>query len=623
MNTNTNLHRRGTLFVPYPQFSKRPYGLITAFFIIFLNLQSSVNGQSAPSIQPIDADTLLFNDEYEFRDFLKYHNLKNYTIKPQVDFYDCNVNPGTQIYTGQHDDDFLHEERFIGKPLVFIVDHNGTRKIYNILIPSLGDTTITTCDVDLLTMNPATGQVAWFKDIYNWIDENGRNIFSLNKKIYFLWGYSSENHDFPTDMIQTTTGIDFTFPDYFPEDSAAISLIFTDITMYTQAPYYPDIDLDGFGDSTTTELLAYPFDPPAGYVTNRNDCDDLNNTRYAGASEIENAIDDDCNGLIDDYLQNFYADADGDGFGNIAFLIQDIVAPAGYVSDSTDCDDTQPLRNPAAAEICNSIDDNCNDVIDDDPLPMTASITPVGSVNVCRPQKVTLNAQPTGSGFTYTWKRNGIVVAVPDNTNPTAQFGNSGSYKVEVTMNASCVDESDPILVNVYQKPVSSISNITGTNNLCVEDSIVLKSSNTAIGNSYQWKFNLSNIAGATLDTYTTLTPGDYKVTVTNANGCSKISATYAIVMSCKEAELNTTKGLTIYPNPVAEDIFISFAAATASNASLNIGDIAGKTIYSATLEMNEGMNEIQLPVNEWSKGLYIVHLQNGDEVSTGKFVKE
>jgi hypothetical protein len=38
----------------------------------------------------------------------------------------------------------------------------------------------------------------------------------------------------------------------------------------------------------------------------------------------------------------------------------------GFSQDEGDCDDADPLRNPAALETCNGIDDNCNDVTDED-----------------------------------------------------------------------------------------------------------------------------------------------------------------------------------------------------------------------------------------------------------------
>ena len=39
--------------------------------------------------------------------------------------------------------------------------------------------------------------------------------------------------------------------------------------------------------------------------------------------------------------------------------------PKGYVADHTDCNDSDASINPAAREICDSIDNNCDDQIDE------------------------------------------------------------------------------------------------------------------------------------------------------------------------------------------------------------------------------------------------------------------
>ncbi|HRF77352.1 MAG TPA: MopE-related protein [Chitinophagales bacterium] len=67
----------------------------------------------------------------------------------------------------------------------------------------------------------------------------------------------------------------------------------------------------------------------------------------------------------------YFADIDGDGFGDV---LTDSVAcntPSGYVSDSTDCIDTDPDIHPFLSDICNSIDDNCNGATDEDAIFIT------------------------------------------------------------------------------------------------------------------------------------------------------------------------------------------------------------------------------------------------------------
>jgi hypothetical protein len=63
----------------------------------------------------------------------------------------------------------------------------------------------------------------------------------------------------------------------------------------------------------------------------------------------------------------FYRDLDGDGYGNAGSgTIQACTAPPGYVSNNSDCDDSDSSVNPAAAEVCdNGIDDNCNGQVDE------------------------------------------------------------------------------------------------------------------------------------------------------------------------------------------------------------------------------------------------------------------
>ena len=132
--------------------------------------------------------------------------------------------------------------------------------------------------------------------------------------------------------------------------------------------YYKDSDGDGFGDSNS-ELFICDLSAPAGYVTDSSDCDDQNVNINPDSSEICDNIDNDCNDEIDDNIPYFsyYRDSDGDGFGdsNSELSICDLSAPAGYVTDSSDCDDQNVNINPDSSELCDNIDNDCNNEIDD------------------------------------------------------------------------------------------------------------------------------------------------------------------------------------------------------------------------------------------------------------------
>lgn len=130
--------------------------------------------------------------------------------------------------------------------------------------------------------------------------------------------------------------------------------------------YYADTDSDGFGNALDSIVACTP---PAGYNTNNNDCDDTNAEIYPGALEMCNAIDDNCDGEIDEGVITFtyYEDMDLDGYGNVLYSLNTCseIPPEGYVLDSMDCDDLNNMIHPASLEICNEIDDNCNNIIDD------------------------------------------------------------------------------------------------------------------------------------------------------------------------------------------------------------------------------------------------------------------
>jgi len=80
------------------------------------------------------------------------------------------------------------------------------------------------------------------------------------------------------------------------------------------------------------------------------------------AEEICDGLDNDCDGETDEgVLLTFYEDADSDTYGNGQMPTQACSAPEGYVSDDTDCDDTNSEINPGATEICgNQIDEDCS-----------------------------------------------------------------------------------------------------------------------------------------------------------------------------------------------------------------------------------------------------------------------
>lgn len=118
--------------------------------------------------------------------------------------------------------------------------------------------------------------------------------------------------------------------------------------------------LDKFGETTILATLHTDADGD-GYYAEIDDCNDNNAAIHPGATEVCDGVDNDCDGQTDEGVKTtFYRDADNDGYGNPSVTTQACSVPAGYVSNSLDCNDGNGNIHPGATEICDGIDNNCN-----------------------------------------------------------------------------------------------------------------------------------------------------------------------------------------------------------------------------------------------------------------------
>lgn len=386
-----------------------------------------------------------------------------------------------------------------------------------------------------------------------------------------------------------------------------------------QFTYYADLDLDTYGNinatTTTCQVIA-----PSGYVNNSTDCNDGNASIHPNANEICNNIDDDCDNAIDEGLTQFtyYQDADLDTYGNInsSTTICASTAPSGYVINSTDCNDVNAAVHPGVSDICNSIDDNCDNVIDENAI--NATVSPAGTVAICSGSLV-LTAN-SGTGLTYQWLKNGANISGA--TIQTYSAKKAADYKVSETNSFSCASTSAATTLVVNSLPAATIIPL-GNLDICATGSVVLQA-NSGTGLTYQWKKGSSTLAGETNQNYTATATGTYKVIVTNSNGCSKTSAGTVVTKSCKESALiameNTS--LKIYPNPASNEINVEFDLVEnfSGSATIEIINLLGQNVFSTTAMVNNGKLSIKInPV--LVDGNYFIRITTIDKTISGKLV--
>ena len=245
---------------------------------------------------------------------------------------------------------------------------------------------------------------------------------------------------------------------------------FDQLTFFT---YYADSDNDSYGDLTNT-ISVINSTPPAGYVTDSTDCNDNNASINPGATELCNGIDDNCDGQIDEGCNTttWYADNDGDNYGDITNSTVSQTQPVGYVADSTDCNDINAAINPGATEVCgNGIDDNCNGQIDEN----NASVADAGADNaVCLANSTTLSAVAPLVG-TGTWSIvQGVSgtgnIAQPNNPNSSFSGIYNHPYLLEWTVSNGGCSTSDTVSIVFVSASYSTgkIRGISGAPNaLC------------------------------------------------------------------------------------------------------------------------------------------------------------
>ena len=134
--------------------------------------------------------------------------------------------------------------------------------------------------------------------------------------------------------------------------------------------WYLDSDNDGFGDPTAPTLQS--CSPIQGYVTEDRDCNDSNPNINPSATDGEDgvcdAIDNNCQNGPDDGAPVWYQDSDDDGFGATSTVVQSCGAPASLanpVMQGGDCDENNAEINPGAVDACDSVDNDCDDAIDE------------------------------------------------------------------------------------------------------------------------------------------------------------------------------------------------------------------------------------------------------------------
>ncbi|MEO8149974.1 MAG: LamG-like jellyroll fold domain-containing protein [Bacteroidia bacterium] len=195
------------------------------------------------------------------------------------------------------------------------------------------------------------------------------------------------------------------------------------------------------------------------------------------------------------------------------------------------------------------------------------------------------------------------------------------TYKVTVTNNVGCTSTATK---KVTISNVGASITVTGSLQLC-GGSTVTFTANSGTGFTYQWTKNSVNISGATSQSYVASTAGVYKVIVTNASGCTKLSAGKTVTQCARLGDVfeqSNENNLFEYPNPASDFVTISFDSEDAI-AELQIININGEVVKKKQVELTEGSYEEPLDVSALAPGIYMIQLRSQNSLSSVRFIKQ
>ena len=158
------------------------------------------------------------------------------------------------------------------------------------------------------------------------------------------------------------------------DDTDGYALCEATLTSGTHFLLFSAEDTDGNVGFDTGELTVQSGDEVDddgdGFNELEGDCDDADSAVHPLATEVCDGIDNDCSGGTDgeDAIDavTYYADVDGDGYGDRTERLTACETPGGYVSDNTDCNDLEDRAYPSATESCDGVDNNCDGFIDEE-----------------------------------------------------------------------------------------------------------------------------------------------------------------------------------------------------------------------------------------------------------------
>lgn len=236
------------------------------------------------------------------------------------------------------------------------------------------------------------------------------------------------------------------------------------------------------------------------------------------------------------------------------------------------------------------------------PLPV---LTTSNDTTVCAGSNVTMMVS---GASTYSWSSGGT--AASETVAPTS----TTTYTVTGTDGNNCSSDA-MITVNVDALPTVTYSIPAGTH--CVNDGNFALTGGSPAGGNY---FGTAVTGG--MFSPATAGVGAFQISYmfTDSNGCAATAVDTMAVSACVGiAEINSAFGMTLMPNPVSDNLILTWDANKASVTTLEVFDNAGRLVMTSRVN---GGNTATLDVTSLPAGNYSLSVTTTDSKENHQFIK-
>jgi GEVED domain/Putative metal-binding motif/Secretion system C-terminal sorting domain/Fibronectin type III domain len=298
----------------------------------------------------------------------------------------------------------------------------------------------------------------------------------------------------------------------------------------------------------------------------------------------------------------WYADADGDTFGNPAVTLVENAQPMGYILNNTDCNDAIATIFPGGTETCNVMDDDCDGTVDE-------GVQTVFYLDADADTYGTPNATT-------------MACVVP------------AGYSV----NSLDCNDANPLVPNLSVCGVPTATNETNitansaklnwTSSNCEND--FLLQYRPQIQQTIAWTWvPLDNIA---VNTYTATMLNANKVylwrvrTICGANQSAQASDQFKTLVAGAGLEVindnnNDATTFAIFPNPGRGLVSLVIPGEETKVSVISVKDQLGRVIMEMETEMT-GNVPFTIDITDAPEGAYFINVTQGSEIRTQRYMK-